>query len=87
MTINASGMSPKAPAGCQLVFMLDKLMMPHFLAMVPNGFPVAWDGKEWILPHPLTLQLITKAWADGKLRDNYEKTSQEGSLVSDEPKA
>ena len=69
------------------MFALDKLMARHFLAMVPNGFPLVWYDDKWNLPDPITLSLITKAWAQGKLREDCEKTSQEASPVSDEPKA
>jgi hypothetical protein len=47
--------------GCDIILVEDGLDQHRYVALVPNGYPLVWEDKEWVLPNPLIVSLILKA--------------------------
>ncbi len=50
-----------APAGCRIIQVDDPKGEISFIAIVPNGFPVYWNGRHWGIPDPLACAIIENA--------------------------
>jgi len=49
------------PRGCRVRCVCDNFGKSKFMAIVPNGLPLIFDGRHWILASPIIASLFALA--------------------------